>query len=195
MTEEKQLTEQESIQLISRMIQEARNYFYESGVSGLIYGFSVLICSLLKYFTAEKIISFPFDPYYLLVPVFVIQLWMQSKEESKKKVKTFTDEVINYIWAGYFFSVIASLAGLFAGVGSIIITIILFLTGFASFVTGAVAKFHYHIYCALLCWALAVISLFLNDATIYLLLGIAAIFVWIVSGLILRAKFKSLHHG
>lgn len=192
MTEEKQLSEQESMQLISRTISEARDYFYESGISGLIYGFSVLLCSILKFFIDKDALAFPFNPFYILIPVFVVQIWLQRKEEKNKQVKTFTDEAIDYVWGSYFLSVIAALSGLFAGAGNIIITIILFLTGFASFVTGAVAKFHYQIYSALLCWVLGAISFFIKDSFVYLLLGIAAVFVWAIPGFILRAKFKKI---
>jgi hypothetical protein len=45
--EEKQLSGEESIQLITRMISQAKNYYYESGLSALLWGFTNLICFTL----------------------------------------------------------------------------------------------------------------------------------------------------
>jgi hypothetical protein len=111
MPEEKQLTEQESLQLIGRMIHEAKGYYYESGLGGLIYGFSFFICSLLHYLMGKELIAFPFEPFYLLVPVFFAQAWLQWNEEKKKKAKTFTDEAVDYVWMGFFISALAAWCG------------------------------------------------------------------------------------
>lgn len=192
--EEKELSGEESLRLINRMIYEAKGYFYESGTSGLLYGFSVFICSVLSFLTDKTIINFPFAPFYVMVPVFFIQGWIQFKEEKKKKAKTFTDEAVDYIWMSFFLSVIAALAGNFAGAGYIIITIILFLTGFAAFLTGMITKFRYHIVCGILCLVLAAISFFIQNANIYFLLAAVAIIVWIIPGFMLRARFKKQVH-
>src|SRR5881275_3257972 len=105
---EKQFTEQESLRLISRMIHEAKGYYYESGIGGFIYGFSIVICSLLSYFRDEDVIRFPFQPFYLLIPIFFIQAWLQMQEARKKKAKTFTDEAVDYVWMGFFISALAA---------------------------------------------------------------------------------------
>ena len=81
-------------------------------------------------------LSFPFNPFYLMTPVFFLQGWIQYKEEKKKKVKTFTDEAVDYVWTGFFLSTFAALCGNFANAGYIIVTIILFLIAFAVFITG-----------------------------------------------------------
>ncbi|MBS1607847.1 MAG: hypothetical protein JSS70_03520 [Bacteroidetes bacterium] len=190
--EEKQITEKESLQLISKMIYEAKGYYYENGVSALVYGFSILICSLLSFFMVEKNIRFPFNPFYILIPVFFVQGWIQNRQDKKKKAKTFTDETIDYVWIGFFLSCIASLSALFAGIGYIVISIILILTGFASLLTGLIAKFHYHIVSAVICLVLAAISFFLQNQNSYLLLAITAVMIWIIPGFILRSAFKKV---
>jgi len=193
--EEKQLSEKESLLLISRMIYEAKGYFYESGLSALVYGFTVVICSLLTYAVDKQMITFPFHPFYIFVPVFFIQAWIQYKEEKKKKAKTFTDEAIDYVWMGFFLSAIAAFSATIAGLGYIVISIILFLTGFAAFLTGMIAKFKYDIVVSFLVWLLGIISFFMLNPNIYLLLATAAILVWIIPGFILNVTFKKLHHG
>jgi hypothetical protein len=193
--EEKQLTGEESFKLINRMIYEAKGYFYESGLGGIIYGISIFICCVLAWLFETRIISLPFHPLFLLTPVFFIQAWVQYKEEKKKKAKTFTDEAIDYVWTGYFLSVFAALCGNFINAGYIIITIVLLLTAFASFVTGMITKFRYHIICGLVCMLIAIVSFFVQNAAIYLLMAVTALIVWLVPGLILRARFRKLYHS
>lgn len=192
---EKELTGEESLKLINRMIYEAKGYFYESGIGALVWGFSILLCSLLTYAIDVRIITFPFAPFYLLVPVFFVQAWIQMKENKKKKAKTFTDEAIDYVWTGFFLSAIAACSANFTGATYIDVTIILFLTGFATFSTGMVAKFNYHKVSGVICLLLACVSFFMQNADIYLLLAVTAVMVWIIPGFILNATFKKQQYA
>ena len=187
---EEQLSAEESLQLINRMIFEARGYFHESGVSALIYGFTVVVCSVLTYLDDTTVLRLPFQPFFIMVPVFVLQVWMHFREEKNKKAKTFTDDAIDFLWMGFFLSVIISLTGFLAGAGYIVITIILFLAGFSAFVTGMIAKFRYHIISGCICLIMAAISFFIQQSMIYFLLAAAATIFWIIPGFMLRIHFR-----
>jgi hypothetical protein len=195
MEHEKQLSEKESLQLINRMIHEAKGYYYESGIAALVYGFSILICSIISWLTAKQMISFPFQPFYLLIPIFFVESFIQMREEKKKKAKTFTDEAIDYVWMGFFLSVFATCTAVFAGFGYIIISIILILSGLAAFLTGMISKFKYHIIISFVIWIIAAVSFFFQNETGYLLLAAASILVWIIPGFILNAMFKKVKHA
>ncbi len=190
--EEKEMTGQESFQLINRMIYEAKGYFYENGLSPLVYGFSVLICSVLSFIMARGIMRLPFHPFYLLIPVFFVQSWIHYLQDKKKKAKTFTDEAIDYVWTGFFLASIISLAALFAGLGYITISVILFLNAFASFMTGMISKFRYLIVTSVIVLLIAACSFFMLNENIYLLLAVVAIMVWIIPGFMLRAVFNEV---
>lgn len=193
MEHENQLSEKESLQLISRMIHEAKGYFHESGLAALVYGFSIFICSILALLRVKQMLSMPFHPFWLIVPIFFVQSFIQMREEKKKKAKTFTDEAIDYVWMGYFLSVFAALTASFAGFTYIIISIILLLTGVAVFLTGMISKFRYHIITAFVAWILAAISFFIQNENIYILLAATAVLVWIIPGFMLNTIFKKQH--
>jgi hypothetical protein len=192
--EDKELSGEESIRLINRMIYEAKGYFHESGLSAIIYGISIFICTLLAYFYEKGTVHFPFHPFLLMTPVFFIQGWVQYREEKKKKVKTFTDEAVDYVWTGFFLATLAALCGNFANAGYIIITIILFLTALAVFITGMITKFRYNIFCGIVCLLIAIFSFFIQNVNIYLLMATDAVIVWLIPGFILRAHFKKQNH-
>jgi hypothetical protein len=185
---QEELTTENSLKLINRMIYEAKGYFYESGLSALVYGLSIFICSLLAYAEQRGVIHLPFTPFWLLVPIFFIQAFIQMQEEKKKKVKTFTDEAIDYIWMGYFLAVI--IASSFVGITYKSITVFIFLTGYASFITGMIAKFTYHKITGVICLLIAAYSFYQQDESIFLLLALVAILVWIIPSFILRAHFN-----
>ena len=86
------------------------------------------------------LMNFPFSPFYLMVPVFFMQAFIQVREDKKKKVKTFTDEAIDYVWIGFFLASFGAFCGFFAGESYSIITIIIFLSGMAAYITGAISK-------------------------------------------------------
>src|SRR5689334_19215615 len=113
--QEKQLSEKDSLHLINQMMHEAKNYYYETGLGGLLSGFGVLVCSILTYLMEKDLISFPFQPFYIMVLIFLVQAFLYNKEEKRKKAKTVTDSVIDFLWLGFYLAVIASLCGLFAG--------------------------------------------------------------------------------
>jgi hypothetical protein len=192
--EENNISAEESLHLINRMIHEGKDYFYETGTGPIVYGISVFVCSLLSYTMAAGFINLPLHPYYLLIPVVAIQTWLQYKEEQKKKAKTFTDEAIDYIWIGYFVATLVSLAAI-TRLGYATGCIVLMLTGLATFLTGMVAKFKYSIICGFVVWGLAAASFYMLNAGIYLLLAIMAVLVWLVPGLMMRSYFKKQQHG
>jgi hypothetical protein len=185
---QEELTTEKSLKLINRMIYEARGYFYESGLSALVYGLSVFVCSLLSYAMENGVIQLPVTPFWLLVPVFFIQAYIQIKEDKKKKVKTFTDETIDYVWTGYFLTAI--IAACFVGITYTSVTVFLFLTSYASFLTGMITKFTYHKITGVICMLIAAYSFYQQDAAIYLLLALVAVLVWIIPSFILRAHFN-----
>ncbi|MGC4037667.1 MAG: hypothetical protein QM764_17025 [Chitinophagaceae bacterium] len=193
--EEKKLTEQESLQLIGRMIYEAKGYFYENGMSALVYGFSVLICSVLAFIEKKESIAFPLNPFYLLVPVFFVQGVIQYRQDKKKKAKTFTDEAVDFVWMGFFIAVLVSLSALWAGVGYLIISFILILIGIACFLTGMITKFRFHVVTGFVAWLSAIFSFFINTEINYLLLAAIAVLIWIIPGFILRSKFKQVQQA
>jgi hypothetical protein len=183
-----ELSTEKSLKLINQMIYEAKGYYHESGLSALVYGLSVFTCSLLAYAMEKGYLQLPFTPFWLLVPVFFIQTFIQMREEKKKKAKTFTDEAIDYVWMGYFLAAI--LAASFVGITYKSVTVFLFLTGYAAFLTGMIAKFTYHRITGVISMLIAAYSFYQQDESIFLLLALVAILVWIIPSFILRAHFN-----
>ncbi len=63
MSEEKKLSGQESLQIITEMIQKVKTSFHESGISAILWGAVVAFCGLVSFATIQWISTLAFDIY------------------------------------------------------------------------------------------------------------------------------------
>ncbi len=189
--EEKNLSGEESLQLISNMISQAKNQYYESGLGALLWGFTNFICFVLVYcMESFSWFTFPFNPFYLMVITFGLQFFFDRREKKYRRTVTFKDEACKYIWLAFGISVlILTIAGGFAGIGYIVLPLLLLLFGIPTFVTGFITNFSPFIIGGIVCWIFCVIALFYHTNYTYLLVAMGAGAAWIVPGFILRARF------
>ena len=190
MNEEIDLTGEERLQLINRMVQEGKKYYNESGLVPLIGGFSVIVCSLLAYFAA-KTFYFPFNPFLLLIPVYPLQVFLSHKQEKKKLAKTFTDEAIDHVWAGFYITIIiVAIAANIVSIGFYAYSLCMFLAGLTSLITALIVKDRKLIVLAVLTLIIASVSLKFQNENCYLLLALAAVLVWVIPGFMMNAYLK-----
>jgi len=188
---EKQLSGEESLQLISNMISQAKNQYYESGLGALLWGFTNLICFVLAYMDATiKWFNVPFNPFYLMIIIFILQLYFDRKEKIHKHAVGYKDEAHQYVMLAFGISVlILTIAGGIANIGYIVLPLLLLLFGIPTFITGCINKFPPFIIGGIICWMLCVIAFFYQGYFTYLLVAAGAGIAWIIPGFILRARF------
>jgi hypothetical protein len=194
MNDEKQLTQQESLQLITQMINQAKDYYYESGLNCLMWGFTNLICFTLAYFDATmKDFNLPFSPFFLIIITFVVQLYYDRKEAVKKRTMatTYLDDVHKYVWMSFGIAVVLfTIAGGIANIGYITLPVLLLLFGIPTFISGCVSKFPVMIIGGVICWVFSIIAFLYQGYYAYLLCAGGATAAWIIPGFILRERFK-----
>ncbi len=98
--DKKLMTEKESLELISQMIQNSkRNVKSNAGGPTLIWGYATVVTSILIYigilFLKTNAIMFG----WFFIPIIGgVGMYILNKREQPVLVKTFLDRVINYIW-------------------------------------------------------------------------------------------------
>ena len=189
--EEKPLSEKESLQLITKMISQAKNNYYESGLGALLWGFTNFICFVLVYLKEDTDwVNIPFNPFYLMFITFVLQFYFDRREKKYKQTVTFKNEMCQYVWISFGISVlILTIAGGFANIGYIVLPLLLLLFGIPTFITGLINKFSAFTIGGISCWIFCIIALFYQTDFTYLLVAASAGLAWIVPGFILRARF------
>ena len=98
--EKKQMTEKQSLELISQMIQNSkRNVKTNAGGPSLIWGYATVFTSILIYLGLIYIGTYQVMLGWFLIPIIGgIGMFILNKRDQPVLVKTFIDRVINYIW-------------------------------------------------------------------------------------------------
>ena len=164
---ETKFTEQESLAIISKMIEQARNNLQKgSGNSmifiGLLVAFTAILNVILAFIFSSKGISSNLSCWVwcLMIPGVYVNYLIQRKVERKSMVKTHIDSIVSSTWRGYALACFAFLAVIFGiGLGKnfyhvffLINPGILILVGLAEFVTAKVCRFKPYLYGAIIMW-------------------------------------------
>ena len=189
--EEKLMSQQESLQLITKMIRQAKNQYYESGMGCLLWGFTNVICFILAYLDDTiKGFDLPFNPFYLMGITFILQIYYDRKEAKFKKTKSYLDEVHTYVWSAFGICVlILTIVGAITNIGYIVLPLLLLFFGMPTFISGCINKFKPFIIGGIFCWILSIISFLYKSNETLLLVAAGAGVAWIIPGFILRARF------
>jgi hypothetical protein len=186
MERERELTKEQSLELITSMIYKAKNDFFDTGLSALLWGSVVIICSLVTF--ANYYLKWHFLEYiwWLTVVAVAPQVVIAIREGKEKRYKAHEDDLIGGIWIGYGISIF-----LFSYLASVhpidqVASIYLTLFGIPTFATGYGRRFKPMLIGAIACWVFAVLSLFTPDPYIMFLLAAGGLLAWFIPGLILR---------
>ena len=187
MTEqEKELTGEQSLELITDMINKAKNDFFDTGMSALLWGSVVIICSLATY--TNYYLKWPaLDYIWFLTAVAVVpQIVISIREDRKRRYKAHEDDLIGGIWIGYAIAIF-----LFSYLASVYpvrqeASVYLTLYGIPTFATGYGRRFKPMLIGGIACWVLAVISLYIPFPYIMFLVAAGGLLAWFIPGIILR---------
>lgn len=184
----------ESLALIESMINKAQNKYSENGTLYLLWGWIVFFCSILHYglLTFTELGRSASWVWILTLFAMAYQIYYIAKKQSKATVKNYTDEIIGYVWMVFGICMgLVSFIMLQLGTWQLLYAFILLLYGMPTFLTGAIMRFNPLKIGGLICWILAVCSVFVQSREIILLLIPAVLGAWIIPGYLLRAKFKN----
>ncbi|MBP9099207.1 MAG: hypothetical protein KBF74_10360 [Ferruginibacter sp.] len=218
--EEKELNEQESLSLISEMIQKAKSSFHESGTSAILWGSVVAFCGLVSFMQAQFSFNIGFNVWLLIFVAVIPQVYITIREKKKKFVKSHQAAATDNVWLVYAISLVAVLLyqNIVPSVSNKLVlndgiqllqknietgemknfyffipgmaSIYLIIYAFPTIATGLINKFKPMIWGAVVCYALFVISLYTSFKYDMLMLGLAGIANWLIPGLILRDRYN-----
>lgn len=190
MTEEKYMSEEESLRLISSMINRAKNRFSENGFQYLLWGWSVLACCIIQFVTV-KILHME-NGYIIWMALWLVAIYqIIYVSRMKKTVRTYTDDLVGFIWFSFFIvTILLVFICLRSGRPQMIDSVLLALYGIPVFLSGGLIKFKPLIIGAFACWILAAVSLFIAPDYTILLVAAAIIIAWIIPGYLMGARHK-----
>ena len=209
--EEKQLTEKESLQLITEMIQKAKANIHERGTSAIMWGTVTGIAGLVSFFEKYFNFSIGFDIWLIVFAAIIPQIFISIRENKERKVVTHTERAIDAIWIVYgisigclifFINVVPGVSAKFfaAEHGEAALqhfpryifsagSIFLILYAIPTLATGIISGFRPMLLGGIICYLFFVVSCYTSGTWDMLLMGLAGIINWLIPGFILRSRY------
>ena len=212
--QEKPLSEKESLELITTMINKAKISYYDTGISAIMWGAVIAFCSLEKLAELQFGYRLPIDIYFLTFVAVIPQIYFSIKESKQRKVKSFDDDYLDYIWLGFGICIflLILISNTIQGnlnplierynelegktdwtqfrFGEYIMSLYLMFYGLPTFITGAACKFKPMLWGGLFCWASCVVALFTPIKIDLVLVAVSAILAWFIPGLLMEKEYR-----
>ncbi len=217
--EEKKLSEQESLELIAKMIQKAKGGFHENGTSAILWGSVVTLAGIINF--AEEYWNFyiGFDIWLIVLAAIIPQIFISVRERKNRKAIPHEAAFMNAVWLVYGISIFAlifyfnivprvsdqilkdsgsELLVRNASTGSLKhftpdvlshFSLLLLLYAIPTLTTGMARRFRPMMIGGVLCYLFFVVSCFTATMWDMLLNSLAAIFNWLIPGFILRLRY------
>jgi hypothetical protein len=219
MEEQKPLTEKESLELITKMINKAKSSYNESGTGPILWGTVVGIAGLTSFAENNWNFSIGFDIWIITLLAIIPQVVISIRDARKRKVVRYEESSLNAIWLVFGISIFAltfynnvlpDITDRLLNADGVELLIknnktgeikhfvpyifsasslFLLLYGIPTLATGLATKFRPMIIGGILCYCLFVISCYTPTKYDMLLNGIAGIINWLIPGLILRSCY------
>ncbi len=210
--EDKVLSHEESLQLINTMINKAKQVYHKTGTGAMLWGAVIAVCSLVKLSELHFDYKLPFDIFMLTLFAIIPQIFITKKEKGNRKVKSYDDIFMDYIWLGFGICIFLlihvnaavfktwqpvaieyrSLTGHASGFrySEFVPSLFLILYGLPTFITGAACKFRPMLWGGIFCWVCSIISVYTNTEADLLLTALSAIIAWFIPGLIMEKQYR-----
>lgn len=211
--EEKKLSEQESLALITKMIHTAKNSFVDTGIGPILWGAVIAICALVQAAEIHFDYNLPFDIWLLALVAIIPQIIISIKENRERKVRSWTDQIISYVWMtfGIGIFIMNFISGSYTSrlhpvleeytrltgnptnlyFWSYASCYLMFLYGIPTIITGAAHRFKLMLAGGILCWVFSIVGVFTPTKVNFIMMAVGVIVAWLIPGLVIRRKYLS----
>lgn len=193
--EEKDITPEQSFELITGMINTAKNKLADNGFLLIFWGWLVFISAIVNYVLFIMNIKWGFMVWPILMPIGGIFTAIYSAGQNKKsRVKSYVDKYLGYLWTGFGIALALGITSLmFYGIKSSYFCLMV-LYGFVTFVSGGLLDFKALRIGAFVSFIMAAVSIFCPEREQLLCIAIAILGSYIVPGHLLMSTFKKQQH-
>ncbi|HCC70411.1 MAG TPA: hypothetical protein DEQ09_04575 [Bacteroidales bacterium] len=187
----KKMSGEESIKIITDMIEKTRCNIKQGSFHLLFWGWLVLICSLTEYLWGQfSNYDKPWIVWLLTVPGVFVSLIYGFNKGKRQTVYTYADRLYMWTWLSFLVSAII-LVVLLWGKMQYMGTYILMLAGFPTFLSGVIIKFRALMIGGLCFWALSLVSHFTGPDISPLTVPVAMFTGYLIPGYILKKEEKN----
>jgi hypothetical protein len=186
--EEKLMTGEESLKIITDMINRTKTNICQGSFYLLFWGWLVFFCSLSE-FLISRLTDYqnPWIVWYLTIPGLLVSLIYGFVKGRKARVSTYTASIYMWTWMGFLFSFIILFAVVYRSM-DLFSPIILLLVALPTFISGIILKFKPLIIGAATFWLLALVSRYGGHTLAPLAVPVAMLTGYLIPGYLLKRK-------
>lgn len=184
----KNMSNEESFQIITSMIEAARKEVRDNGSWFLLWGWLVFIACGLHFILLKSGYDKPWLAWMLMPAGGVISVIKGIREEKQQRVKTYVDTFMNYVLIAFLVSLLFVLVNM-QHLGLSTYPMVMMVYGIWLFVSGGVLEFKPLIYGGVLNWILAFVAFWFSFDDQLVILAAAVLFGYIVPGYMLRSRY------
>jgi len=189
-TNEKTMSSQESIKIISDMIKKTKINVSHSAFYLIFWGWLVTILSLSEYFiTIFTDFENPWLVWLLSIVGVIVSMIYGFSKGSKQKVYTYAESIYMWVWMGFLTT--ATILVIFIGFlnkMAVVGPFILLVAAMAIFISGIVMKFKPLIWGGVSIWVFSVIGFFAGPYIGPLAIPAAVITGYLIPGYMLKKE-------
>lgn len=182
------LTNEESLRIITSMINQAKVNVRNSSFHLLFWGWLIFICSLSDYILYQ---FFDYtNSYYVwlfVVPGIFVSMIYGFRNGRKSRISTYADSLYMWLWIAFMITAII-LFVLMMDRPQAFGPFMLLLAGFPTFMSGIILKFKPLVVGGLIFWLLSLISNFLSPEITPLAMPLAVITGYLIPGYLLKIR-------
>jgi hypothetical protein len=186
--EEKMMTGEESLRIITEMINKTKVNISQGSFHLLFWGWLIFACSLSEFLLMRFTeVTHPYYVWFSVIPgVFVSMIYGYIKGR-KARVRTYADGIYMWTWMGFLCAAIV-LFIVHSKTMDTVAPYILLLAGFPTFVSGFIIKFRPLIIGGISFWIIALIIQFAGLSIAPLGVPVAMLTGYLIPGYMLKNK-------
>jgi hypothetical protein len=186
--EEKMMTGEESLKIITDMINRTKSTICQGSFYLLFWGWLVFFCSLSEYLI-RKLTDYasPWNVWLLVIPGIFVSMIYGFVKGRKAKIHTYTGSIYMWTWFGFLASSVVLYAVIW-GNWDLFSPLILTLVAVPTFISGIILRFRPLIIGAVSFWIFALISRFAGPEIAPLAVPVAMLTGYLIPGYMLKRK-------
>lgn len=183
----------DSLKVIESMLQKTRQEIKGDDIYFLMWGWITFICCTAQ-FLLKRVFDYPkhYLVWWLVLVGVVLSIVYSIREGKQRKVKTYIDESMGFLWTGMGISFfVLSMILSKVGWNNPVFPFFILLYGLGTFISGCLLRFRPFIIGGILAWIIAIVSVNLDYDFQILCGGIAIMVSYIIPAYMLRVKAKN----
>lgn len=185
----------ESMEIINKMINTAKNKLADDGFLLIFWGWNVIAAAIIHYATLKLNIAHGEFTWAILMPLGgIVSAIYGYKQGKKAKIKTYVSSYLSYLWGAFGIGMVLTLVCMPQYGIKATYFILMMLYGVATFVCGGILNFKPLIIGGIFSFLCAFVSNFFGEVDQLLLISIALLGSYVIPGHLLRVKFRSEQH-